>query len=283
MKIGLAFAGGGVSGSAAIGVIQALEEEGYEITHLAGTSSGSMVASLYAYGLSVADLMRVVPRLNRRYLDFDWKTVVAKVFRVRRYMDGWLKGQRIYRLMEEITKGESLSAMRIPCSIVTSDMRSGELVVFSQEPVPGFRTETDASIALAVQASCSIPVVFQPVRLHDYVLVDGGVLSNCPVRVLRAMGADVVISVDTVTPFANDKMGPMRSAMGIFSQVINLNLREQMKHDHEAADLTLHPHVGPIGAFDFHKVADCVEAGYQYAKAQMEQIRRVAGRVEREG
>lgn len=69
MKTGLALAGGGVSGSAAVGVIQALEEAGIEITHVAGTSSGSIVAALYAYGYSIEDLKRTIPRFTRRQLD----------------------------------------------------------------------------------------------------------------------------------------------------------------------------------------------------------------------
>jgi NTE family protein len=148
-------------------------------------------------------------------------------------------------------------------------------MVFAKEPVPGYLSESDIEIALAVQASCSIPIVFQPVRWNDHVLADGGVTVNCPVQIVRAMGADKVISIDTVTPFANDKIGALRSGIGIFSHVINLNLRNQMALEHQHSDYVLHPHVGYVGALEFSKVSQCVEAGYKYTRERMEEIKSI--------
>ncbi|GAX90135.1 patatin-like phospholipase family protein [Effusibacillus lacus] len=271
-RVGLALAGGGVSGSAGIGVIQALEEAGITVTHVAGTSSGAMVAALYAYGYSVEDMKLAMPRFSKRHLDYNWKAILAKILMRRPYLDGWIKGERLQSLITELTDGQPLSALRVPCGIVATELRTGQPVVFSQEPVPGYRTESDITIAQAVLASCSIPVIFQPVRWNGYILTDGGVSLNCPVRLVRALGAERVIAVDTVTAFANSDVGQLRSGLSIFAHVINLNLRDQMAHEHQYADLSLHPHVGYVGALDFHKVEQCVEAGYHYARERMDEI-----------
>lgn len=275
MKAGLALAGGGVSGTAAIGVIQALEENGIAVTHLAGTSSGSLVAALYAYGYTVDELRQLIPRFTRRHLDADWKTILSKFLLRRSKLDGWMKGVRLRALLDEFTHSQSVSDFPIPCGIVATDLRLGKPIVFAKDPVPGFQTAADLPISLALLASSAIPVLFQPVRWNGMILADGGVSMNCPVRVVRAMGAEKVIAVDTVTAFANDDVGELRSAFSIFTHIVNLNLRDQMAHEHRYADISLFPHVGYVGAFDFHKVEQCVEAGYRYAMDNMERIRAV--------
>lgn len=273
MKTGLALAGGGVSGSAAVGVIQALEEAGITITHIAGTSSGSIVAALYAYGYSVEDLKLTIPRFTRRQLDVDWKAILSRIFRRRPSLDGWIKGIRLQVLLDEFTQSEFVSGFRIPCGIVATDLRKGQPVVFAKDPIPGFHTESDIPISQALLASSSIPVIFQPVRWNGLILADGGVSMNCPVSVVRAMGAEKVISVDTVTAFANDDVGELRSGLSVFAHVINLNLRNQMAHEHRYADVSLFPHVGYVGAFDFQKVEQCIDAGYRTAWENMDRIR----------
>ncbi|WP_018133098.1 patatin-like phospholipase family protein [Effusibacillus pohliae] len=273
LPVGLALAGGGVSGAAAVGVIKALEEAGFAITQIAGSSSGAMVAALYAYGFSPEKMKRIMPRFTKRHLDYDWKAILAKILLRRPHLDGWIKGTRLRLLVEELTDGQPLSAFRMACGIVATDLRDGQPVVFANKPVPGYRTESELTIGQAVQASCAIPVIFQPVRWQRYILADGGVSLNCPVRVVRALGAKRVIAVDTVTAFANADVGDLRSALSIFAHVINLNLRDQMAYEHQHADLSLHPHVGYVGALDFHKVAQCVEAGYCYTRERIDQIR----------
>ncbi|BCJ86827.1 patatin-like phospholipase family protein [Effusibacillus dendaii] len=273
MKTGLAISGGGVSGAAAIGVIEALEEAGIAISHIAGTSSGAMVASFYACGFSIRQIKSVMPKFTKRHLDADWKKILPAVLFRKKRLDGWLKGMRLQELLAELTAGKQVVDLQIPCAIVATDLRNGQPVVFAKNPVPGYTTETDISIAQALQASYSIPVIFQPVRWKQYILADGGVSLNCPVRVVRAMGAEHVIAVDTVTAFANQDVGSLRSGLSIFAHVINLNLRDQMKHEHAYADFSLYPDVGQVGAFDFRKVPQCVEAGYRYTRERLAQIK----------
>ncbi|UOF89542.1 patatin-like phospholipase family protein [Fodinisporobacter ferrooxydans] len=275
MKIGLALAGGGVSGSAAIGVIRALEEAGVQITHIAGTSSGAMVAALYAYGYSVDQLIEIVPRLNRQHLDIDWKGILLKLIRYKPYLDGCLKGYRLQELLLQLTNHEEVSAFQIPCGIVATDLAEGKPVVFSNQAIAGYTTLSDVSIADAVRASCGIPVIFQPLRIREFVLADGGVLINCPVHLVKQMGALHVISVDPVAPFVKNRKGALTTFRSIFFHVVNLTLQAQMQREHTYAMFTLHPNVGSVGALDFKKVMHCIEVGYRHTKLHLPDILRL--------
>lgn len=272
MKVGLAFAGGGVPGIAAVGVLQALEEMGLQVTHVAGASSGAMVAALYAYGYLPTELTEIVPALNRRYLDVDWRSIVYKALFLRPRLEGWLKGRRLTELMAKLTHGKSLDALRLPCAIVATDLNEGVPVVFSQRPIEGYATWTEASIADAVRASFAIPVLFQPVDREGRTLIDGGVAANCPVRICKALGAERVIAVDPITPIAESAPRP-ETIYQVLHKVIHLNLKLQMESEHRHADLVLHPDTGPIGAFDFHKAARCIEAGRHAVVSRRDEIR----------
>jgi NTE family protein len=271
METGLAFAGGGVPGSAAVGVLMALEEAGITVTHITGTSSGAMVAALYAYGYTPEDLTKIVPMLNRKYLDVDWRAILYKALFLRPRLEGWMKGDRFSHLIRELTCNDPLSALRIPCGIVASDLRQGKPIVFTAQELEPFESIRKASIAEAVRASISIPVLFQPVFHGDYMLIDGGVTTNCPVRVCRALGAKRVIAVDPVTPIAGAIAQPS-NIYQVLHKVIHLNLKLQMEAEHEHADLVLSPETGPVGPFDFFKVGRSIKAGYLAATSQMDRI-----------
>jgi len=271
MKTGLAFAGGGVPGIAAVGAILALEEAGIQVTHVAGASSGAMVAALYAYGYSAAEVRSVVPFLNRRYLDVDWKSILYKILFLRPKWEGWMKGDRLAWLMSKLTDGQSLAAFKIPCGIVSTDMNEGVPIVYSPQPIEGYRTVQDLTIADAVRASFSIPVLFRPVTHHGRSMIDGGVTANCPVRICKAMGARRVIAIDPITPIAN-VAAPPTTIFQVMHKVIYLNLKLQMELEHRHADVSVYPDTGPVGAFDFHKADSCIEAGRAAVASRLNEI-----------
>lgn len=267
-QIGVAIAGGGVSGAAAVGVLRALAEAGISVSHIAGSSSGAVVAAMYALGYEVEELRSFIPLLTKKQLDYDRQGILRRLLRRQRYLDGWIKGHRLNRSFEHFTKGAKLSDVPLPLGVVATDLSTGRPVVFAQPGItvaPGIEVVHDASLADALQASCAIPVLFQPVRKFGHILVDGGVVMNCPVSIVRQMGASFVLSVDTVTAFANSKVGQLPSALSIFAHVVNITLRNQMAAEHERADAAFHPDVGAVGALDFHKIEQCIEKGYEYA------------------
>lgn len=272
MEIGLALAGGGIPGCAAVGVLKALDEAGINVTHITGASSGAMVAALYAYGHSPEELAKIVPRLNIRYLDFDWKAVILKFLNLRSELEGWLKGERLRGLMEELTDKESVSAFKIPCGIVATDVNSRKPIVFSQESIEDYLWEKNILIADAVRASFAIPDVFRPLYRNGKKIVDGGVVSNCPVQICKKLGARKVIAVDPITPITKTK--PNGKYQSYYKRIY-LQVKTQMEIEQQYADFVIFPETGFVGAFDFRKANQCIQAGYQATINKIDEIKRM--------
>ncbi|WP_051348825.1 patatin-like phospholipase family protein [Peribacillus kribbensis] len=272
METGLALAGGGIPGCAAVGVIKAFEEEGITITHITGTSSGAMVAALYAYGYRGAELASIIPQLSRRYLDIDWKSLLLRALFLQPSFEGWLKGSRLRTLIASLTKNEDISSIHLPCGIVASDLNTGTKVVFTQSKGIENSITENVTIADAVRASFAIPVVFQPLRLSDKILIDGGVQENCPVSLCKRLGAKHVVAVDPISPIADIPL-PALGTYKLLHKIVYMNLKQQMQTELNRADYLLQPETGFIGAFQFRKAAHCMEAGYQAAKGQLPRIK----------
>ncbi|MZP30725.1 hypothetical protein GTO91_13480 [Heliobacterium undosum] len=273
-KIGIALGGGGIVGCAHLGILLALEEARIPIHCLAGTSSGSIVAALYGYGYSAPELMDLVPTIDRRYLDYDYGQFLRRLFRNDVQTRGLVRGKKLFELIAEKTGDARMADLKNPVAILSADLRRGRQALFSSqplaEPLPDADVFTDISVARAVQASCAIPLLFQPVEYQNHLFVDGGILENCPASAARALGADIVIAVDLV--FADPVDEPFDTFMSIVHRVTTINVASQSKRTAQNADLVLRPQVGGIGMFDFDKAELCIERGYEHAKERLGEI-----------
>ena len=173
--IGLALSGGAVRGIAHIAVLEVLELEGIPIQGIAGTSAGSSIGALYAVGMTLSEIRRIALQTN-------WENILKLTIPKR----GIISSESIYRFMNEILPIKKFSALSLPYAAVATDLRTGEKVSI-----------TTGSIAKAVQASCSLPIIFTPMELNKRMLVDGGISSQIPVKTAREeLGVKRVISVN---------------------------------------------------------------------------------------
>ncbi|WP_102027586.1 patatin-like phospholipase family protein [Salirhabdus sp. Marseille-P4669] len=276
MAIGIALAGGAVPKFAAIGVLQALEEHHIEISHIAGTSSGAIIAGLYAYGYSVEDIKYALLSFGQKHIDVNWYGVLRRFCFLRKNVDGCVKGDRLESLIKRLVGTESVSSFQIPCGLMATDLRKGKPVVFTNvDPSsPNLLIEKEIPICKAIRASSAIPVMYKPVRWKDYVLVDGGLVDNCPVHLVRELGANKVIRIDPLTYFKEDD--PYHDISVILNRSMSLTLENQMEEEKQEADLNLYPVVGNVGLFEYDKIAQCIELGYQFAFKEMANILTVA-------
>lgn len=272
MKTGLVIVGGGVSGSTGIGVIEALTDLEIEISHIGGASSGSAVAGLYALTQKTDTLRKYLPHLTKSDLDTDWKSLLLRFLSKKTIANGWFRGEAVAEKMSTWTAGAQLSDWQIPCVISTTHLNTGRPVLLSQTPIPGYKTITDASIAKAIVASISIPGIFRPVNLEGLMLIDGGVSMNCPVLPLKALGADKVIVIDTISAFVEDDNLAFYSIPSIVYHTVNVMLRNQAEPQEQHADLILTPHVGAVGALSFDKMEHCAQVGYEYTMQRKNEI-----------
>lgn len=163
-KLGLALSGGGARGFAHVGAIKALESCGLRPDIIAGVSAGSVVSVLYASGMSPDDMIQLFA--NAKFSDFAELSIPK---------DGFFKLDRFKKFIMKAVKVPNLEDLKIPTVICATDIDHGCRVAFSEGPI-GER----------MVASCSIPIVFKPVRIHGTHYVDGGVLHNLPAWAIRS-------------------------------------------------------------------------------------------------
>lgn len=280
-RIGLALGGGGARGIAHISVLRTIEELRIPIDCVAGTSMGALVGGLYASGMSVDDMEALVlstdwPRLfddslERRERSFrrkqDDRDRLAPIgIGVRggaiKISPGLLQGERILAMFERATLPasavENFDQLPIPYRAVATDLNTGEAVVLNR-----------GSLAMAMRASMSLPGVFQPAEVDGRVLLDGGLVNQVPIDVVRAMGADVVIAVDVGTPMV--PLDGDANLLDVVSQISGMmttgNTRRQLATLHPR-DVLIVPELGDsVATGDFEKARQALDIGAQASAA----------------
>ncbi|WP_240620168.1 patatin-like phospholipase family protein, partial [Peribacillus acanthi] len=147
-KIGLALGSGGARGFAHLGVLKVLKENNIKVDYIAGSSMGALVGAFYAAGTDMDQLYKISSNFKRKYfLDFT----VPKM--------GFISGKKVKEFIRIFTKNKKLEDLDIPLWIVTTDIKTGEKVIFKEGP-----------IAEAVRASISIPGIFVPEKINNRLL-----------------------------------------------------------------------------------------------------------------
>lgn len=265
-----------MAGTAHIGVLSALEEAGIRIDYIAGASSGAMVAALYSYGYTSSELMEFIPAFSNKYLDYDYINFISRFVNFGSKIKGFIKGERIRAFIAGKTGHAQMTDLKLPVCITATDLRHAKQVLFVSRPLKYDCEDVDIipeiGVADAVRASLSIPVLFKPFVFGDRVLIDGGLMDNCPVAAVRALGAEQVIAVDLVCPDPVDM--PFDSLRSIIARTVTINLAIKAKHNTMQANIVLKPEVGSVGVFDFSKLGNCVEKkGYEYTRGRINQIK----------
>ena len=182
-SVGLAFGGGLPFGAAAIGVLDVFEKQGIPVDCLAGTSMGSVVGLLYAFGYTPQDLERQFTEFFKR------KRLLPVLLRdLRPTRSGLVQGKQIIRALGGLVpESTSFEELRIPFAVPAADLQTGQEIVFTSGPV-----------LPAIRASISMPGIFQPVAWGETYLVDGAVIAPIPVHLLDLLGADIKIPMRAV-------------------------------------------------------------------------------------
>ena len=180
-SLGLALSGGGARGFAHVGALRALEECGLRPQVIAGVSAGSVIACMYAAGLSPDDMMRAFA--DKSFNDLA-ELAVPK--------DGFFKMTRFIRFLRKAIPVASLEDLSIPTMVCATNLSRCCYEEFST-----------GAIAERVAASCSIPIVFSPMRIDGNYYVDGGVMHNLPSAAIRHR-CDTLIGID-VSPFVHEE------------------------------------------------------------------------------
>ncbi len=252
VRIGLALGGGAARGFAHIGVIKMLEAQGIQIDFITGTSAGSVVAAIYASGMSGLEMNRMALKMDEAMIA-DWALPFGTRF------GGWLKGEALEKYINRLVKQKSIEQMHIPLGIVATDLASGKPILFRR-----------GNTGQAVRASCSIPGVFQPVTISGRQYVDGGLVAPVPVTYVKQMGATFVIAVNISADPSNQAVSGQASMLlqttAIMGQSIN-------KTELAQADVVITPSLPFVKGSDFTARNEAILAGEQAAQAAMPLLR----------
>jgi NTE family protein len=248
--IGLALSGGAARGVAHIAVLEVLEGAGVPIRAIAGTSSGSIIGALYAAGVHLPEIKHIILKAN-------WRSILKFTVPKR----GLISSDGIYRFMEEILPVKKFSALAIPFAAVATDLRSGEKVSI-----------TSGSLAKAVQASCSLPIIFTPTELNKRMLIDGGVSSQVPVRTLREeLGIKNVIAVNV--NYKALEFDRHDNIVQIAAHLSALWASRNAREEEKLADVVIQVNAKGIALYDLSKSRELLRRGEKAAEEKLSQIR----------
>ncbi|HUI63494.1 MAG TPA: patatin-like phospholipase family protein [Bacteroidota bacterium] len=283
-RVALVLTGGGARAVAQIGVLRIFERYGIPVDFIVGTSLGAIVGGLYASGYSVDeldslatttpwdDILSLTDATKRTELFVDQKLAGDRSFLVVRFqglepvlpsavssgqrLTDFLSTQALQALYHPI---RSFDDLRIPFRSVATDLVSGQRVVLK-----------DGSLAEALRASATVPLLFDPIEKDSMELIDGGLLSNIPVDVARSEGYDIVIVVNSTSALrtAEEMKLPWQTA----DQIMSITMKALNDAQLQNADIVITPEIGKHLSSNFHGLADLIRAGQAAAEASIPEI-----------
>ena len=164
----------------------------------------------------------------------------------------------------------------MPFGVVAVDLITGKKVVFSNISSRPQLLETvffqEASLGAAVQASCAIPGVFEPVPYQGTLLVDGGLLEMVPVPLARLLGSHKVVGVSLKQ---KGSVQEPQSLIQVIQRGINIMNLQGTRFDLDSADLVIEPLALEVELDDFGRVSELLERGRQAAQKALPDIKRL--------
>jgi len=248
--IGIALGGGVVWGSAHIGVLEGIEESGIKVDAIAGTSAGSIIAALYAFGVSLKDIKSAAERLR-----------LSDIFKLKLPRMGLASTDGIGRLVRGFIGDARIEDAKIPLVIPAVNLITGKPHPF-----------TKGSVAEAVMASSAIPGIFVPVRIEDQLYVDGSLLADVPCQILKMNNIDFVIGVELVD--AEEFSKEPTNIFDVILKSIHIMVNETRQERLKFADAIISPVVYDIGQFDFDKIPLLIKRGKEAVYKHIEFIKK---------
>lgn len=251
-KIGIALSGGGARGFAHVGVLKALVENDIPIDLVAGTSAGSIVGAAFASGMSIAEITAMCERVR-------WLNTIRPAFSLR----GILSSAPLGNFLERELPVDRFEDLRVPFAAIGCDLATGKEVVFKD----------NGDLIFAVRASCAVPGVFAPLAKDDNrLLVDGGVVSQMPVRTVQSMGADKVIAVDLLACGSTSRTKPSMALGILILSALTLS-RTFSKFEGADADIVIEPRIAHIRPDRLQNRDECLRLGEEAALAHIDKIK----------
>lgn len=283
-RVGLALSGGGARCLAQAGVLLALEENAIPIDFIVGTSMGSVIGGLYAAGYSARQIIDIARQIRWGDLMVDTPPrttlfIAQKAERDRSYLQvrfnglqpyippALTAGQKLITLLTDLTMRANYRAsanfdnLRIPFRAVATDLYSGRQFIIA-----------DGELAEAMRASVAVPLLLTPVPRDSMLLLDGGLVNNIPVDIVRRHNIDLVIAIDTTSKLRDRTQ--LNAPWEVADQVTSIMQRDHNEEQRRAADLLIALEDDKRTSMDFSNLDSLIAAGYRATLAKMSALRR---------
>ncbi|MGH9740782.1 MAG: patatin-like phospholipase family protein [Candidatus Acidiferrum sp.] len=247
----MALGGGFSRGFAHLGVLQVLEQNHIPVSHIAGTSIGSILGAAYASGAPLARIIATCKTI--RFRD------IAR-WRVSRL--GLASNHRLTDLIEHVFESRTFEELRIPMAVVATDLGSGDPVVF-----------THGDLSEAIRASCAFPGLFEPVKIGTRCLADGGLVAPVPTQAARDLGATHVLGVSV--GIGDGRRGAPSNIFQVVARAVSAAQKHQLEIWERHADLVLRPDVQSLAWDDFGRAEEAIEAGAAAARNALPRIHKL--------
>lgn len=278
-KLGLALSGGGIRGIAHAGVLKALEDNNIKIDIIGGTSSGGLIASLFAMGYSPMYIFFLFKKYADEIVNISSAPIISGISnfmsKKKNKFIGFKSGESIEKSYNDLAtrKGINLiSDVKMPLVIPAVDISDSREYVFTNY-IPENKDDrvkyiNDISIGKAVRASSSFPAIFCPCDFKKHKFLDGGVLDNVPVCEVKKQGATKVIAVN----FKADDIDENSNVMDITMRTIDIMGNKISEESLEMSDFILTIQTDKTGLLDTQKLDSCYKYGYDTTIENLDKI-----------
>src|SRR5438876_5511200 len=254
--IALALGGGFARGFAHLGVLRVLEQNHIPISHIAGTSVGSVFGAAYASGAPLARILATSRTIRFRDIA-RWS--VSRL--------GLASNHRLADLIERVFDSTQFEDMKIPLAVVATDLATGDPVVFRQGP-----------LVEAIRASCAFPGLFEPIQIGTRCLADGGLVAPVPTQAARQLGGSIVVRVSVGVQ--DGHRGAPKNMFQVVARAVSAAQKHQLDTWERHADLVIRPDVNSLAWDDFERAGEAIEAGAAAAQLALPRIQKLLNLAE---
>ena len=281
MKVGVSLAGGGIRGIAHVGVLKALEENNIKVAAIAGTSAGSIIATLYAMGYSPYYIYLLFKRYARDIINIRSKPIINGITNFIRNnkigIAGLSDGNEFEKMYDELARKKGfrlIGDIKMPLLVSAVDIGESKEYIFtncaSRKNIKD-NYITEIGIGRAVRASSSFPAIFCPCEYKNHIFMDGGVLNNLPTEELKKVYTGKIISVN----FESDPVYNDYDIMNIIMKTLDIMGNKLSINSLKKSDFVLTVPTDGTGLIDVDKMDICYKYGYEIAIKNIYKIRKM--------
>ena len=281
MKVGVSLAGGGIRGIAHVGVLEALEEKNIKVAAIAGTSAGSIIATLYAMGYSPYYIYLLFKRYARDIINIRSKPIINGITNFIRNnkigIAGLSDGNEFEKMYDELARKKGfrlIGDIKMPLLVSAVDIGESKEYIFtncaSRKNIKD-NYITEIGIGRAVRASSSFPAIFCPCEYKNHIFMDGGVLNNLPTEELKKVYTGKIISVN----FESDPVYNDYDIMNIIMKTLDIMGNKLSINSLKKSDFVLTVPTDGTGLIDVDKMDICYKYGYEIAIKNIDKIRKM--------